>query len=815
MKLFLDIHDGVFKSSDGGANLHLCGVTVKRGYAVPVSVAFLGGEEMRGLVTFGLYHKGSGVLLAYQEARADGGEVEMVVDLDTEEVRKAAEWKEGGSVAAVMEVMIEPDGQGVQMRSRSLNFYLEPALIGNDHLPSHVRPEWELMYEEMTAAAEEVRASVDKFGVRVGEVRTGEPGSPAWAEIVPGGKPGQYLMNLTVPAGVQGPKGETGEVGPAGPQGPKGDAGEAGPVGPQGPKGETGEIGPAGPQGPKGETGEAGPVGPQGPKGETGEPGPVGPQGPKGEAGEIGPAGPQGETGEAGPVGPQGPKGEAGEIGPAGPQGPKGETGEAGPVGPQGPKGEAGEAGPVGPQGPKGDAGEAGPVGPQGPKGETGEAGPVGPQGPKGEAGEIGPAGPQGPKGDAGETGPVGPQGPKGEPGEPGLQGPEGDPWKKTVRFEDLASDGASEWGIYGWCSAIATAALEENKPVHVAVPVDFCGGLFVQLGVSSIQSASGQVCFRGVVSGGTFSGGLTVKGVTEASDHVMVLKDYQIAAIKGGYIWTDSIIYPDFNFDGDFKDSASAVKFFYKELNLRDVYGKMPNVNEITAMCALSSVRSWNIDLPNVVQGGEHSIAGAVFRRCQKLESYTGQLPMLKMAATRVVSGRGMFEECTSLKTWSVNLPSLEDGLRMFYGCTSLALFEPSLDKLNSGDYMFYGTGFVSFNVRLPLLEVGKAMFAVCLSLETFDSNLPLCVDGTDMFNGCKKLVNFNSSLPSLKNGKNMFRNCGLEAVTINEILSSLPTNPSGTHDNNDYVITFTGCPGASTCNAIIGTDKGWIVEV
>ena len=713
MKLFLDIHDGVFKSSDGGANLHLCGVTVKRGYAVPVSVAFLGGEEMRGLVTFGLYHKGSGVLLAYQEARADGGEVEMVVDLDTEEVRKAAEWKEGGSVAAVMEVMIEPDGQGVQMRSRSLNFYLEPALIGNDHLPSHVRPEWELMYEEMTAAAEEVRASVDKFGVRVGEVRTGEPGSPAWAEIVPGGKPGQYLMNLTVPAGVQGPKGETGEVGPAGPQGPKGDAGEAGPVGSQGPKGETGEIGPAGPQGPKGETGEAGPVGPQGPKGETGEPGPVGPQGPKGEAGEIGPAGPQG------------------------------------------------------------------------------------------------------PKGDAGETGPVGPQGPKGEPGEPGLQGPEGDPWKKTVRFEDLASDGASEWGIYGWCSAIATAALEENKPVHVAVPVDFCGGLFVQLGVSSIQSASGQVCFRGVVSGGTFSGGLTVKGVTEASDHVMVLKDYQIAAIKGGYIWTDSIIYPDFNFDGDFKDSASAVKFFYKELNLRDVYGKMPNVNEITAMCALSSVRSWNIDLPNVVQGGEHSIAGAVFRRCQKLESYTGQLPMLKMAATRVVSGRGMFEECTSLKTWSVNLPSLEDGLRMFYGCTSLALFEPSLDKLNSGDYMFYGTGFVSFNVRLPLLEVGKAMFAVCLSLETFDSNLPLCVDGTDMFNGCKKLVNFNSSLPSLKNGKNMFRNCGLEAVTINEILSSLPTNPSGTHDNNDYVITFTGCPGASTCNAIIGTDKGWIVEV
>lgn len=249
MELFLDIESGAFRNRAGDENMNLCGVRLVRRQAVPVSLSFLGCELAAGLVSLVAYHKESGALLAYQEGRIEGGVVEMTVDFDTQEIRKAAEDAEGRAVEAQVAVLVEPDGGKGAYHSLPLNFYLEAALIGDGHLPNSARPQWELMYNEVTAAAEEVRACVEKFGVRVGEVRTGEPGKPAWAEIVPGVRPGEYVMNLTIPAGVRGA---------AGPQGLKGETGEPGPAGPQGPKGETGEVGPVGPQGAKGEPGKDG-----------------------------------------------------------------------------------------------------------------------------------------------------------------------------------------------------------------------------------------------------------------------------------------------------------------------------------------------------------------------------------------------------------------------------------------------------------------------------------------------------------------------------------------------------------------------------
>ena len=76
---------------------------------------------------------------------------------------------------------------------------------------------------------------------------------------------GAKVIELGIPAGPQGPKGEAGPKGPQGETGPQGSQGETGPQGPQGSQGETG------PQGPQGETG------PQGPQGETGPAGPAGP----------------------------------------------------------------------------------------------------------------------------------------------------------------------------------------------------------------------------------------------------------------------------------------------------------------------------------------------------------------------------------------------------------------------------------------------------------------------------------------------------------------------------------------------------------
>ena len=153
---------------------------------------------------------------------------------------------------------------------------------------------------------------------------------------------GAKVIELGIPAGPQGPKGETGEAGP------KGDTGERGP---QGPKGDPGQDGAPGKDVADGKDGA------QGPKGDTGsgfavlgyfatpaaleaaitlpyagdaygigsaQPydiyiwdginsvwvnnGPL-----RGAKGDTGPQGPQGETG------PQGPQGEPGPAGPAGP----------------------------------------------------------------------------------------------------------------------------------------------------------------------------------------------------------------------------------------------------------------------------------------------------------------------------------------------------------------------------------------------------------------------------------------------------------------------------------------------------------------
>lgn len=121
--------------------------------------------------------------------------------------------------------------------------------------------------------AEQAKKYAENFNLSVGQVTTGEPGTPANAEAVKGTESGSYLLNFTIPRG---------DVGPQGPSGPQGERGETGPEGPQGPRGETGERGPQGDTGEQGPKGETGPAGPQGPEG------PAGPQGPQGEKGEPG-----------------------------------------------------------------------------------------------------------------------------------------------------------------------------------------------------------------------------------------------------------------------------------------------------------------------------------------------------------------------------------------------------------------------------------------------------------------------------------------------------------------------------------------------
>jgi len=224
--------------------------------------------------------------------------------------------------------------------------------------------------------------------------------------------------NLTGPQGIQGDKGDQGDVGPQGIQGEKGDQGDVGPQGIQGEKGDQGDVGP---QGIQGDTGPQGIQGDKGDKGDKGDQGDVGPQGIQGDIGSQGIQGEKGDKGDQGDVGPQGIQGEKGD------QGDQGDQGDVGPQGIQGEKGDKGDKGDVGPQGIQGDKGDQGDVGPQGIQGDKGDQGNVGPQGIQGVKGDQGDDGPQGIQGDKGDQGNVGPQGIQGDVGPQGIQGEKGD----------------------------------------------------------------------------------------------------------------------------------------------------------------------------------------------------------------------------------------------------------------------------------------------------------------------------------------------------------------------------------------------------
>lgn len=61
--------------------------------------------------------------------------------------------------------------------------------------------------------AEQAKKYAENFNLSVGQVTTGEPGTPANAEAVNGSEVGSYLLNFTIPRGDVGPQGEKGDPG--------------------------------------------------------------------------------------------------------------------------------------------------------------------------------------------------------------------------------------------------------------------------------------------------------------------------------------------------------------------------------------------------------------------------------------------------------------------------------------------------------------------------------------------------------------------------------------------------------------------------
>ena len=138
------------------------------------------------------------------------------------------------------------------------------------------------------------------------------------------------------------------------------------------------------------------------------------------------------------------------------------------------------------------------------------------------------------------------------------------------------------------------------------------------------------------------------------------------------------------------------------------------------------------------------------------------------------------------NLTTFNSDLSSLTEGINMFSYCSNLNTFNSDLSSLTDGTTMFYGcSNLNTFNsdssgspVNLSSLEIGFDMFALCSNLNTFNSDLSSLTDGTNMFLNCSSLTTFTSDLSSLEIGNDMFTNCKLDAKSVANIITFLPTN-------------------------------------
>ena len=78
--------------------------------------------------------------------------------------------------------------------------------------------------------------------------------------------------------------------------------------------------------------------------------------------------------------------------------------------------------------------------------------------------------------------------------------------------------------------------------------------------------------------------------------------------------------------------------------------------------------------------------------------------------------SNSGMFQNCTALTSFTVDLPALTNGNSMFSNSTSLTSFTSSIPALTRGDWMFRDcTSLTSFMGDLSVLTEGNYMFDKC----------------------------------------------------------------------------------------------------
>lgn len=170
-------------------------------------------------------------------------------------------------------------------------------------------------------------------------------------------------------------------------------------------------------------------------------------------------------------------------------------------------------------------------------------------------------------------------------------------------------------------------------------------------------------------------------------------------------------------------------------------------------------------------------------------LAGSTSMLRQVRVEIPNFAGTFGGFTTCSNLESAVVIVPK-STGLQsnLFGGCPKLLSVTLTAPKVSSAQYLVYN----------------------CPLLSAFSGDLSALESARYCWRQAPSLVEFNVTWPLISDLSDAFRDSGLGASEINKILQSLPSYTSGSH-----VVTFTGCPGASTCDPTIGTAKGWTVQV
>ncbi len=188
------------------------------------------------------------------------------------------------------------------------------------------------------------------------------------------------------------------------------------------------------------------------------------------------------------------------------------------------------------------------------------------------------------------------------------------------------------------------------------------------------------------------------------------------------------------------------------------------------------------------------------------------------KIESSKIVDGRWLMCDMTTLTQWDSPLDKLENGYHMFAN-TGLTSWQTDMPQLISAGYMFEGSQIETFNAKVPKLIDSNnqyydgSMFGFCGYLTSVYGDFTSLKNGAKLCYLCNSLTDFRGNLKNLGDGFLMFNQCSLSGDSIAYIAGSLPTiNDNATPDDLSFESYGGGSKGTATLQNYGKIDIGCI---